>query len=346
MAILLALLAAAGWGSSDYAAGVASRRSSALSVVVLTHLTGAVLLAVAVVVGPGGALRLAGHALSGGSDGGARLTLDVLLLPGAAVPGTGDVGWGDLGWGAAAGLSGGIGAVLLFRGLARGAVNVVAPITAVVAALIPVAAGLVTGQAPGLVGLGAVVVALVAITLISEPAPGDEPDDVASPRRRGVHARRGGRHVRSGRQRRLTRRASRPARPGVAEALGSGAGFGGFYLLLARTADDAGLWPILSARTASVLLFAAAALFVRERLLPARPDRRLVVVAGLLDAVAAVAFLAATHRGLLSVVAVLSSLYPAATIALAALFDHERCSRRQWAGLGLAAVSVGVLVVA
>ena len=60
---------------------------------------------------------------------------------------------------------------------------------------------------------------------------------------------------------------------------------------------------------------------------------------------AAALFLAATRQGLLSVVAVLASLYPAATIALARVFDHERCSRNQLAGLGLAAVSVGVLAV-
>jgi hypothetical protein len=213
-----------------------------------------------------------------------------------------------------------------------------------------VAAGLVTGESPGPVGLGAVAVALVAITLISEPGAPEDPQDVAPGLRHGGHARR---HVRSrGRHARRTRRwavsrqvAARLGRPGVVEALGSGLGFGGFYLLLARTTASAGLWPVLSARAASALVFTGVALLARDKLLPARPDRRVVVLAGLLDAVAAVAFLAATHRGLLAVVAVLSSLYPAATIALAALFDHERCTRVQWAGLGLAVISVSVLTV-
>ena len=422
MALLLALLAAAGWGSSDYAAGVASRRSPVLSVVILTHLVAAGVLGI-LVLEPAllRELDLVVQRIPGGSGVRPQLSLDLVLPargPRLASP-------ADLLWGMAGGISGGLGAVLLYRGLARGAVNVVAPITAVGAAVLPVLYGLATGEPLGALGLAALGVALVAVVLISEPGAhepavaaypvGTEPPAflartsalvvrraaldprsyratvlavvaavvaavavggpsavalastgsvsghglaalgfalcallgagalwTGQPRNRPPHARR------SLRPRRGAIRAeggTRLAQPGVVEAIGSGLGFGGFYLLLSRTSADAGLWPMLSARSASVVFFAAAALVSRDRLLPVRGDRRVVLGAGVLDALAAAFFLAATRQGLLSIVAVLSSLYPAATIALARVFDAERCSRVQLGGMGLAAVSVAMLAV-
>lgn len=424
MAIVLALLAAAGWGSSDYAAGVASRRSSVISVVVLTHLVAAVVLGV-LVLEPGllRELDVVVRHMPGASGRRPQLTLEVLLP--ARGPRVAPLA--DLLWGMAGGVSGGLGAVLLYRGLARGAVNVVAPITAVGAAVLPVLFGLATGESLGLVGLGAIGLALLAVVLISEPngqgpalAPypvdGDPPAFLARtsalvvrraaidprtyratllaviaaivtaaaaggptlatllstgslsvlgaaalafascsltagvalwtgrPRRRPPHARRPLSRFRRGAVR--AEGASRWGQPGVLEALGSGLGFGGFYLLLGRTSAEAGLWPVFSARGASVLFFVAAALVNRDRLLPVRGDRRVVLAAGALDALAAAFFLAATRQGLLSIVAVLSSLYPAATIGLARLFDSERCSRIQLVGMATAGVSVAALAVA
>jgi drug/metabolite transporter (DMT)-like permease len=353
VAVLLALLAAGSWGSSDYAAGVASRRSSALSVVVLTHAVSAAVLAL-VVLGPSlatvGGVDLAVVGADAAVDGRARLTLDLLLPAGL----TRIAPLADLLWGAVAGISGGVGAVLLFRGLARGAVTVVAPVTAVLAAVLPVVAGVLSGESLGVIGAGAVATALIARVMIAEPP--SVPARHA--RRTGVRSRvvgsrrDGARHGR--RSPSARHRASgggtqwalgRPAVPGMVEAIGSGLGFGGFYLLLDHASGGAGAWPVLSARTASAVLFTLAALMSWERPLPRRGDRWVVVVAGVLDAVATAAFLAATHRGLLAVVAVLSSLYPAATIGLARLIDRERCSRGQLAGLGMAAVSVGVLAI-
>jgi uncharacterized membrane protein len=425
VAIVLALLAAAGWGSSDYAAGVASRRSAAVSVVILTHLVAALVLGVLVLdptlLGEFGVSFRYGDPGDGGAS---TLGLDVKL----PAEGPSVAPQADLLWGAAAGISGGLGAMLLFRGLARGSMNVVAPITAVGAALLPVGFGLATGESLGLVGLSAVAVALVAVLLISEPGPSPSPapalvpdgaggppalaaravpwrlHDVqldprprqvmllaaaaaslaavaailpvavrlqrdgsagvdgalglalgalalvaagmalaSQPRRRPAHARRPLGFLRRGGVR--ARGGGRLSQPGVPEAAGAGLGFGGFYLLLGQTGGSAGLWPLLSARSASVLFFSVAALVSRERLLPQQGDRRAVVIAGVLDAAAAALFLAATRHGLLSVVAVLASLYPAATIALARVFDKERCARHQWAGMGLAGLAVGVLAV-
>ena len=144
MSVLFALAAAVGWGSSDFAAGHASRRSSAVSVVILTHLSAVIALLVVIAVpGQGGSPTLA-----------------------------------DIAWGLAAGLGGGFGAMLLFRGLGRGSMAVVAPITATGAAMIPVVAGLLQGESISRFGAIGVVLALAAIVMVSLSADGadDEPE--------------------------------------------------------------------------------------------------------------------------------------------------------------------------
>src|SRR3954447_5245863 len=131
LTVVLALASAASWGSSDFMAGVAGRRSTTLSVVLGTHLTGLLIIGTLVVMHPGGAVG------------------------------------GGLLWGAAAGISGAVGAALLYRGLAIGTMGVVAPLTAAGAACVPVAFGLLTGDDVGrnvVAGLG---LALAAIVLLS-----------------------------------------------------------------------------------------------------------------------------------------------------------------------------------
>jgi hypothetical protein len=133
--------------------------------------------------------------------------------------------------------------------------------------------------------------------------------------------------------------------PGVPEALASGVGFGLFFVLLDRTGEAAGNWPLVVARGASVVMFATAALVTRGPLLPAPGTRRAVVAAGVLDAAAAVLFVAATRSGLLSISAVLSSMYPGVTVLLARVVTKERCTRVQLLGLALAGTAVGLLAV-
>ena len=489
MAAVFALLAAVGWGSSDYVGGRASRDSSAVSVVVLTHLASMLALAV------------------------------IALVPGQ----TGSPTAADLGWGLAAGVGGGAGAMLLFRGLGRGSMSVVAPITAVGAASVPALAGLVQGESIGPLGIGGMLCALVAIVLVSlsadddagvdtddrvdvdacvervdvdeeiarlelefdAPAPFDGPvvagpggatvpsapalsttlpaavPPAAAPRSDGaslpssssspwaaptgrpvvaaaprrtfrdlaleMHDRRDrferalagvaavpSAHVSSMRTAsspafppptsppvsplpapgpafastgasvavlpvpavalavgpdratepttdraavqagnvnpaRPTGRRGGPAallgRPGVVDALFSGIGFGLFFVFIARASEDAGHWPLVGARMISALMFAVIALVTTTAVLPERRARRGVVVAGLLDAGAAVCFVVATQSGLLSVGAVLASLYPAATVLLARFVDHERISRVQAGGLVLAGAAVSLLAL-
>jgi drug/metabolite transporter (DMT)-like permease len=135
------------------------------------------------------------------------------------------------------------------------------------------------------------------------------------------------------------------ARPGILDALLSGVGFGLFFVFIARTSEAAGHWPLLTGRMVSVVMFAVGAMLTKGALLPERGSRRVVVLAGLLDAAAAVCFLLSTRSGLLSVGAVLASLYPVVTILLARFITQERISRRQVVGLVLAGLAVSLLAL-
>ncbi|MEZ5215458.1 MAG: hypothetical protein R2715_02430 [Ilumatobacteraceae bacterium] len=159
MAALLALAAAVGWGSSDYAAGVASRKSTAVSVVVLTHFA-SVLALLVVSIDARDVVSIA--AGTGSSGRGVEIGLDLAGFRIAGSPSS-----LDLLWGAAAGLSGGMGALFLYRGLARGAMAVVAPITAAGAAAMPAVFGVATGESISPLGIAGLLLALVAIVMVS-----------------------------------------------------------------------------------------------------------------------------------------------------------------------------------
>ncbi len=218
----------------------------------------------------------------------------------------------DLVLGAAVGLIGPIGIVLLYKGLATGRMSVVAPVTAVGASIVPVAWGLVTGERPSPLALLGVGAALVAVVLISG-AP-DHPDSLGPP--------------------------TAATRDVLPLSVGSGLAFGTVYVLLGSTSDRAGIWPLVVARPISVALVTAGALATGRTLRPSHADRWTIAAAGLADLTANVVFLAAVHRGLLSIVAVVSSLYPASTVVLARVVLGERLHRVQLAGLALAVCGV------
>jgi len=222
----------------------------------------------------------------------------------------------DFGWGALAGVSGFVGLFLLYRSLAMGAMSIVSPITAVVAAAVPVVAGLLAGERPGVVPLVGIGLAFAAIALVSRT-----PSDA------GAH------HVRIG--------------PGIlGVALVAGLGFGLFFVALSHSGDDAGLWPLVGAKSVSIVVAVVFALSTRERLWPAgRTASLIVALTGVFDMIANALFLLASREGLLAVVGVISSLYPASTVALAFTIDHERLHRTQVMGLLLAAGAV-VLIAA
>lgn len=262
LAVVLALGASVSYGVGDFLGGVAARRAHVLTVIVMSQLTGAVAVAVWVAV--------AAEPFLGG-----RETLAAL----------------------AAGLCGVAGLVALYRGMAIGAMGVVAPISSIAAA-IPFAYGVATGERPTALQFAGVVVALAGLVLVSR-APGADGAVVAA---------------------------------GVGLALIAAVGFGLYFLLLGVAAEDSVPWTVLVARVGSFVLALGAVLAARVALRPPRGLLPTVVAVGVCDVGANVLFALASTRGLLSVVSVLTSLYPALTVALAAVVLHERLTRSQLAG--------------
>lgn len=223
-----------------------------------------------------------------------------------------------LGWGALAGVAGAVGVALFYQALAVGRMGAVAPITGVEAAAVPVMFGLITGERPGVLALAGVMVALAAVGLIS-----------SSPATTEL----------------VTRADAGRLPPGVGLALGAGVAFGAFFILLDQGGDDSGLWPLVGARISSVATIAVALLATKGFERPQRSALPPIAGAGLLDVAANLFFLLATRRGLLSIVAVLTSMYPAATVVLARVVLDERFHRTQLLGLGLAALGVTAMTL-
>jgi drug/metabolite transporter (DMT)-like permease len=195
------------------------------------------------------------------------------------------------------GMSGVVGLLCFYRALAIGPMSIAAPLSAVLSALVPLATGVALGERPGALAWAGFPLALAAVVLFSRPP--------AEPER------------------------ERSTATGTVLALSAlaGLGFGGFFVALDKVTDESGLWPIVSARGASVLVIAviAAATRVSPRL--PRSALRIAFAAGVFDTAANVLVLLANRYGLLSVVAVISSLYPAATVALALGVLRERFTR-------------------
>ncbi len=272
--VVLAAFSALIWGAGDFCGGKATQRARALPVTVVAQLAGLPV----VVLG--------------------------LVLISATSPRPSDVGWGAL-----AGVAGFAGLVLLYRGLAAGAMAIFAPVTAVTAAVVPLGAGLVLDESPGTLALIGVCCAIIAIGLMSV--------QVAASRRQAV----------------VTPRL-------ILLALAAGTMFGVFFILLGRAGDNAGMWPVLGVRVGSITLGLLLVARQRVSLRLDRPVLRWTVTAGVFDITANALYLLAAQRGLLSVVAPVAALYPASTVLLALLVDRERLRPVQVAGLGLAVTAL------
>lgn len=216
--------------------------------------------------------------------------------------------------GALAGVAAGIGVTLLYRGLAIGQMSVVAPVTATGAACLPLAVGLIRGERPSALALIGAAIAVLSIVLVSA-APG------------------------SGQTRRPAGLA-----PGLVEAVLAGLAFGLFFVALAGTGPQDGLWPLLGSRS-SLIVCGLAALVTRTSLRPAAGQLPSLLLLGLLDQAATVLYILASREGLLSLVAVLVSLYPASTVVLARVILRERLGTLQLSGVGCAAVGVALIAV-
>jgi drug/metabolite transporter (DMT)-like permease len=192
--------------------------------------------------------------------------------------------------------------------------SVVAPVTAVTAAAVPVLVGLLGGNEIGPWAAAGIVLALAAVILVSADG--------------GLSA----------------LRAARPA--SLAPALVAGTAFGFFFVLLDRTSDGSGLTPLVTARLASVTLVVVLALAGRQSLRVGRPALPLVAASGIGDMSANALFLLATQQdGQLAITGVLASLYPVSTVLLAQLVLRERLAGAQVAGLGTAVAAVVLITL-
>jgi drug/metabolite transporter (DMT)-like permease len=271
----LALAASLSWGVGDFLAGLSSRRLQLLTVLVVSQAAGLTSLVVLV-------------AARGEGPPEARY----LLYAGLA------------------GIAGAVGLAALYRGLAVGSMSVVAPISAT-AAVIPVVAGLVTGERPSAAQGAGIGLALAGVVLAS--------------RERSV----------DGRGRRVAE--------GVGLALVAAISFGLLLVALGAASDGDAPWATLAMRTTSFSLLAATALVVRPSLSLGREDLAVLALIGVLDAAGNALFALATTKSLLSVVSVLAQLYPVVTVILARVILGERISRSQLVGVVSAFAGIGLI---
>jgi drug/metabolite transporter (DMT)-like permease len=216
--------------------------------------------------------------------------------------------WDDLALGALGGFAGGVGVYAFYRALAVGTMSLIAPISALSAG-VPFAVGLIRGEDPTAFALSGAVVALAGAVLASR-APG------------------------------------RASTRGVGLSVIAALGFGLFFVLIEPAAQTSVLWAALSTRATSIPTLLVVCLGAGVAAFRVGTGLwRFVIGAGVLDVAANVAFAAATQRGLLSIVAVLSGLYPVATVILAQVVLKERLSRPQSAGVLAALAGVGLIAL-
>jgi drug/metabolite transporter (DMT)-like permease len=206
--------------------------------------------------------------------------------------------------------------------------SVVAPVSALGAAVLPVIVGVVTGERPSAIAWVGVAIALPAIWLVARPVDEATKTPTAPP-----PTATGGWHESD-----------------LVDGLLAGAGFALLFIGLDRAGADAGLWPVVTAQLAAIALLAIVSIVGwRSGSIPRGPwDRSALpgaMAAGLLGGIASTTYFLATHDGLLSIVAVVTSLYPAVTVVLAAVLLRERIGRWQLLGLVAAAVAIGCIVL-
>jgi drug/metabolite transporter (DMT)-like permease len=281
MAVLLALFSAFAYGLSDFVGGLVSRRVSAWPVAVVGQLSATVCTA--------------------------AVALSVQGSPRGQ----------DFTWALLAGVGSGLGTGFLYRGFAAGRMSVVAPVSAVGAAVVPVVAGALGGERLSVVVWAGIAVALPGIWLVSSTTE-ELPAEGAG-----------------------TTRAS--LAEGVLDGVLAGLGFGVLFAALGQVPQEAGLWPLALAQAVSLPAVVLLAVGLGAAWLPRRRHTWWALAAGPLGASATGAFLLATHQGYLTVAGVITSLYPASTVLLAALVLHERVHRAQAVGLGLCAVAIALV---
>ena len=270
--MLLGLGAAAVWGAGDFGGGLASRRTPVYGVVIVSQVTGG-LLALGLAVTTGGTIPVDRDLL-------------VCLVAGGL---------------------GALGITMLYRGLALGRMGIVAPITGVLAAIIPVVAGFVTEGVPGPLVMLGIALAILAVILVSRV--GDET---------------GGRE-------------------GLPEALVGGTAIGLFGVAIAQLSDGNLFGDLTLIRLTEAVFVAATIAALRVAWRPPRALLPPLMLVGALDMAGNGLYLVAVQIGQLAVASVLSALYPVSTVSLASLVLRERVTRDHAAGIALAVVAIALI---
>jgi len=273
LAITYGLASALTWGAGDFSGGFATKRGKVLMVILLSQLLGALLL------------------------------FSLALFFAEQVPEV-----RHLIFGAMAGISGVLGLTALYKGLALGRMGIVAPLSAVITALLPMTFSFLFEGLPRLPQVSGFAVAIVSVWLLSYPG-------------RGLKIK--------GEELRLS--------------LTAGVCFGLFFIFIDQASTHSILWPLVAARIASIILISAILVTTRKIGAPSKRQVPFIVLAGILDAAGNAFFALAAHIGRLDVSAVLSSLYPGSTVLLAWLILKEKLLPQQWAGVAAAIAALALI---
>ena len=299
-----------GYGVSDFVGGIASRRVAALRVVIVSY------------------------------------PVALVVLVAAAAPLGGTMSTAAVVWGLLSGVGQAFGVWWFYAALGSGPISVVSPLTAILVAGLPVGVGLTLGERPSaLAGVG-VVLALIAVVLVSREA-SDEPlarrefgpDEPLARREFGPDeplARREFGPDEDARPHRFTMKVAWLT-------VGAGVAFGMNFVILDQIPVEANLWPLVLGRVAATVVVLVAALSTANLARIRGVPLRLALLAGVLDAVATVTSLLALQASLLSLAGVLIALYPAATVLLAIVVLRERVTSWQATGMVLALLAVALI---
>ena len=288
MGTILALAAAVLYGSADFLGGAAARRARPLAVLAITTAAGAVITVVAAVAAS--AAGLGGHG-----------------LPGPA----------GLAWGAAAGAAGTAGLLMFYVGFSVAPMSVVAPISALASALLPLGVAVAQGERPGPLVIAGGVICLLAVVLVSLERK-SETGSVAARLR------------------------------GLGYGLASGIMFGLFFLFFRSAGASGVLWPVAVARLAGTTIAFGACLVAWVRpVWPGSPRGALplALASGTVDASANVCYVLATRTGLFGIAVVITALYPGITVLLARLVLGEKMRWLQRIGLVLAGAGLVLVTI-
>jgi drug/metabolite transporter (DMT)-like permease len=277
IAILLGLLSALSWGAGDFAGGLGSRRAGALRTVMLAEIWGLMLLFISL-----------------------------------AVFRENPIGWWDMLLSAIGGAAGAAGLAVLYHAMTRGQMSIAAAVSSVTAAALPVLAGAMLEGLPGMVTLMGILLALLAIWLISQEN---------GTKNLSLHF------------------------SSLGLPLLSGLSFGFYFILIHQSSQQAVLWPLISARIAGSLSLGAVMAFSHQPCLPKRSVWPYILLAGILDVGGNLFYILAGRVGRLDTAATLGSLYAGVTVMMAWFFLKEKLTRTQWIGILLALGAIFLLTI-